>query len=113
MALWGPSLSGGHVVTVAAGDPGVVAVVAQLPFLGVELRGASPRSGRVTRTLFAAAIRDAIGGVVGRAPVTIPIVGAPARLRCSPAVKTTRSHARWLHSRRCGATRWLPGRCSR
>jgi hypothetical protein len=62
---------------VAADDPSIAAVVAQLPFMGVDLRGSSPRTGRVTRTLFRAAIRDAIGGVFGRAPVTIPMVGEP------------------------------------
>jgi fermentation-respiration switch protein FrsA (DUF1100 family) len=77
VALWGTSLSAGHVVTVAAGDPRVVAVVAQLPFLGIDVHHASPRSGRVTRALFAAAIRDATGGLIGRPPVTVPMVGAP------------------------------------
>ena len=77
VALWGTSLGGGHVVTVAADDPSIAAVVAQLPFMGVDLRGSSPRTGRVTRTLFMAAIRDAIGGVFRRAPVMIPMVGEP------------------------------------
>ena len=77
MALWGTSLGGGHVVTVAADDPRIAAVVAQLPFMGVDLRGSSPRTGQVTRTLFMAAIRDAIGGVFRRAPVMIPMVGEP------------------------------------
>jgi hypothetical protein len=56
------------VVTVAADDPSIAAVVAQLPFMGVDLHGSSPRTPRVTRTLFTAAIRDAIGGVFRRAP---------------------------------------------
>jgi dienelactone hydrolase len=77
VALWGTSLGGGHVVTVAADDPSIAAVVAQLPFMGVNLHGSSPRTPRVTRTLFTAAIRDAIGGVFRRAPVTIPMVGEP------------------------------------
>jgi uncharacterized protein len=78
VALWGTSLGGGHVVTVAADDPSIAAVVAQLPFMGVDLHGSSrPRTGRVTRTLFMAAIRDATRGVFGRTPVTIPMVGEP------------------------------------
>jgi fermentation-respiration switch protein FrsA (DUF1100 family) len=32
IALWGTSFSGGHVVTTAAGDPRLAAVVAQVPF---------------------------------------------------------------------------------
>lgn len=77
IALWGTSLSGGHVVTVAASDPTVAAVVAQMPFMGVDPHGSSPRSGRVTRKLFTAAIRDALRGVVGRPPLTVPMVGEP------------------------------------
>ena len=77
VALWGTSLSGGHVVTAAAADPSIAAVVAQLPFMGVDVHGASPRSARVTRTLFTAAIRDTIHGIFGRAPVTVPMVGEP------------------------------------
>lgn len=62
VALWGTSRSAGHVVSVAARDPRIAAVVAQLPFLDVDVHHARPRPGRVTRALFAAAIRDAIGG---------------------------------------------------
>jgi fermentation-respiration switch protein FrsA (DUF1100 family) len=77
IALWGTSLSAGHVITIAAGDPRIAAVVAQLPFLGVDVRHDSPRSGRVTRALFAAAVRDALGAVTGRPPVLVPMVGRP------------------------------------
>lgn len=77
VALWGTSLSGGHVVAVAATDPTIRAVVAQLPFMGIEAGRSSPRSGRVTAALFAAALRDAAGALFGRPPVTIPIVGEP------------------------------------
>jgi hypothetical protein len=86
VALWGTSLSGGHVVTVAADDPSIAAVVAQLPFMGVDLHGSSPRTGRVTRKLFTAAILDAIRGVVGRAPLTVPMVAEPGAVAvCSRA----------------------------
>ena len=77
MALWGTSLSAGHVVTVAAEDPRIAAVVAQLPFMGIELGRSSPRSGRVTRRLFAAAVRGVSGGAVGRPPVVVAMVGQP------------------------------------
>jgi alpha-beta hydrolase superfamily lysophospholipase len=77
VALWGTSLSGGHVVAVAAADPAIRAVVAQLPFMGIETGRSSPRSGKVTAALFAAALRDTVGVVVGRRPVTVPIVGEP------------------------------------
>jgi dienelactone hydrolase len=84
IALWGTSLSAGHVVTVAARDAKIAAVVAQLPFMGVDTRHASPRSGRVTRALFAAAIRDAIGGLIGRPPVMVPMVGEPGAVAVFP-----------------------------
>ncbi|KUL25618.1 hypothetical protein ADL15_40400 [Actinoplanes awajinensis subsp. mycoplanecinus] len=77
VALWGTSLSGGHVMTVAAADPAIRAVVAQLPFMGIEAGRSSPRSGKVTAALFAAALRDAAGALFARAPVTVPIVGPP------------------------------------
>jgi hypothetical protein len=77
VALWGTSLSGGHVVTVAAADPAIRAVVAQLPFMGVETGRSSPRSGKVTAVLFAAALRDAAGALFGKRAVTVPIVGKP------------------------------------
>jgi dienelactone hydrolase len=34
IALWGTSLGGGHVIAVAADDPQIAAVVAQIPFNG-------------------------------------------------------------------------------
>jgi len=80
IGLWGTSLSGGHVVSVAAGDPRIAAVVAQLPFMGIDTGRDSPRSGRVTRALFAAALRDAVGGLFGRPPVMVAMVGEPGRV---------------------------------
>ena len=38
VALWGSSLGGGHVVAVAAEDPRIAAVVAQIPFNGFPRR---------------------------------------------------------------------------
>ena len=74
IALWGSSLGGGHVVTVAAKDPRIVAVVAQVPFNGFpkEVEG---RSGEMTRKLLGAMFRDAIRGWLGLSPHYIPAVG--------------------------------------
>jgi hypothetical protein len=77
VAIWGTSLSAGHVISVAAVDPTIAAVVAQLPWMGVDPHGSSPRSARVTGTLFATAVRDAARGVLARPPLTIPMVGEP------------------------------------
>ena len=38
VALWGNSLGGGHVIAVAAGDPRIAAVVAQIPYNGFPKR---------------------------------------------------------------------------
>ena len=77
IALWGTSLSGGHVLVVAATDPRIAAVVAQVPFAGVEFGRSSPRSGAATLRLLAAALRDALGGLLRRPPHLIPLVAAP------------------------------------
>jgi len=79
VGLWGTSFAGGHVVRVAAGDPDVAAVVSQIPFTtGLSaLRVQSPRQlARMT----AVAVRDALAGLRGAAPVTAPIVGRPGEL---------------------------------
>lgn len=64
-------------VSEAARDSSIAAVVAQLPFLGIDVHHASPRAGRVTRALFTAAVRDAVRGLFGRAPLTVAMVGEP------------------------------------
>lgn len=62
IALWGTSLSGGHVIVVAAGDPRIAAVVSQVPFPGVQFGRASERSAKVTLQLLAAAVADSVRG---------------------------------------------------
>jgi uncharacterized protein len=82
VALWGSSLSGGHVVALAAEDPRIDAVVAQVPWFG------DPRTpGQTLRQLLqpnslrlvAAGIRDAVRGARGRPPYLVPIVGEPGQ----------------------------------
>lgn len=78
IALWGTSLSAGHVVAVAAEDPTVAAVVAQLPWMGFTWhRGAAAPPLRVTAALLTAIAADCLRGLVGRPPRMIPMVGAP------------------------------------
>jgi dienelactone hydrolase len=83
IALWGTSLSGGHVIAVAADDPRIAAVVAQVPLIDARrtgrtvwqrLRRALTRS--VLRLLLAAA-RDAVHAVLGRPPYLARVVGRP------------------------------------
>jgi dienelactone hydrolase len=77
IALWGTSLSGGHVIVVAAGDPRIAAVVSQVPFPGVEFGRSSERPAKVTLQLLAAAASDALRAWRHRAPRLIPVFGDP------------------------------------
>jgi hypothetical protein len=80
IALWGSSLGGGHAITVAAGDPELAAVVAQIPWLG-DWRSAGDKLRQLLRPstlkLTVAAIRDTIRGRRGREPLLVPVVGDP------------------------------------
>jgi dienelactone hydrolase len=79
VALWGTSFSGGHVVTVAAGDRRIAAVVAQVPFadgLANMLRLGKLHAIQMTRE----GLRDELRALVGRPPRTIPSVGPPGTL---------------------------------
>ncbi|MGD9895195.1 MAG: acetylxylan esterase, partial [Dehalococcoidia bacterium] len=84
IALRGTSLGGGHVLAVAAADPRIAAVVSQVPFVGIELGRASPRSTRTTLALFSAAVRDTFRGFLGRPPYLIPVVGAADAVAAFP-----------------------------
>ena len=77
IALWGTSLSGAHVIVVAAGDPRIAAVVSQVPFPGVEFGRASERSAKVTLQLLAAAVSDVVRGWLRRSPRLVPVFGDP------------------------------------
>lgn len=97
LGLWGTSFSGGHVLAVAADEPDLAAVVAQVPFTDgpMTLRGegvgdpsAAPAAAaadgggptpaawaRHGAELLALSARDAAGARLGRAPVYVPIAG--------------------------------------
>lgn len=74
VALWGTSLGGGHALAVAADDPGVMAVVAQVPFIGFSRRSEN-RSTRQAVALLATAPRDWLRGSTGRPPRDVKAVG--------------------------------------
>ena len=86
IALWGTSLSGGHVLAVAADDPGVAAVVSQVPMIDGWHRGRTLNerlSWEVTwRTMqfTAAAIRDVNNARKGRPPFYVPVVAEPGHV---------------------------------
>jgi uncharacterized protein len=84
IALWGSSLGGGHVIVVAAEDPRIAAVIAQIPFNGFPRRVEGRSTLDALRLLWAMSV-DAARGVLGLSPRYIPMVGKPGEV----AVTTT------------------------
>ncbi|MGI5231187.1 alpha/beta hydrolase [Actinoallomurus sp. CA-142502] len=80
IAAWGFSLAGGHIIRVAADHPSLAAAVAQTPTVdGVATTLSAGRYQRPTAALrlLGRAVRDAVGGRVGRPPVLVPLAGEP------------------------------------
>lgn len=86
VAVWGTSLSGGHVLSVAAADPGIAAVVSQVPMIDGMHRGRTSRqrlNWEITaRTLqfTLAAIRDVLRARRGEPPHLVPVVAPPGQV---------------------------------
>jgi uncharacterized protein len=76
IALWGSSFSGGHVLTTAARDHRIAAVVSQVPFID-GLKNLGFYGLRKTLTLTREGLRDAFGALRGRPPHMIASVGPP------------------------------------
>lgn len=97
LAVWGFSVSGGHVFLVGARNPQLAAVIAQTP--NADGPAASRNAARHQKPLAllrftGRAILDALGGFVGREPLLVPLVGAPgtvAVLTTPDAVHTSRA----------------------
>ncbi|WIY01033.1 alpha/beta fold hydrolase [Amycolatopsis mongoliensis] len=86
IALWGTSLSGGHVLAVAADDPAIAAVVAQVPVIDGWRRGRTlaQRFERdvieLTLRFTVAAGRDLVRWWRGEPPYLVPVVDEPGRV---------------------------------
>jgi len=91
IALWGTSLSGGHVLTVAAGNPAVAAVISQVPWVGIDFRAKDPRGTGVTLRLFGAAILDLLASAIGAPPLLLPVIGLPGELAAFNDPEATRA----------------------
>lgn len=76
VVLWGTSLGGGHVVTAAADDPQIAAVIAQVPFNGFPRR-VEGRSVVTTARVLAAMFYDRLRGALSLSPHYIPAVSGP------------------------------------
>ena len=76
VALWGSSLGGGHVITVASHDPRISAVIAQVPFNGFPKN--ADNTSRTTAQAYGllwTAIRDRARSWLGREPLYVKAVG--------------------------------------
>lgn len=76
IALWGTSLSGGHVLKLAAEESSIAAAIAQTPFTD----GASAIKAAEWRNVLKGVgygLADAARGLAGRDPLLAPAVGAP------------------------------------
>jgi uncharacterized protein len=79
IVLWGTSFSGGHVLEVAATDPRIAAVVAQMPFVdGIPVLMGVPLKNGVR--LMVAGLRDQVAAWRGRSPRLLPAIGDPGTL---------------------------------
>jgi uncharacterized protein len=84
LAIWGFSLSGGHVVPVASRHPDLAAAIAQTP--NADGPAAMANAMRHTTPLAlldvtGRAVRDAVGGLAGRDPLLVPLAGKARRRR--------------------------------
>jgi len=76
LVIWGTSFGGGHVLTTAADNHQVTAVISQCPFTdGMASSFAVPPWTSIKVT--ARAMRDQIGASLGAAPITVALVGKP------------------------------------
>ena len=76
LALWGTSFSGGHVLALGSKVSGISAIVSQVPFVGIDPRGASMPLGKMARALLSG-LRDLARAARGASPYYVPIAGPP------------------------------------
>lgn len=79
IVLWGTSFGGGHVLTVAAEDDQVAAVISQCPFTDGLASGLALNPLTSLR-LTARALRDRIGSWFGANPVMVKLAGKPGEV---------------------------------
>ncbi|MGO4615846.1 alpha/beta hydrolase [Nocardia sp. 2YAB30] len=78
LAIWGFSLAGGEVFEVAARSSNLAAAIAQTPFAdGPAVAPNAIRHATLVAMLrlISRGILDALGGIVGREPILVPLVG--------------------------------------
>ena len=110
LAIWGFSLSGGHVFTVAARNPGLAAAIAHSPLAdGLDamrnaLRHTTPLA---LARLAGRAAADSLGGLLGRDPLLVPLAGqrgtvasltTPDSLNAAAALNPGNRYPQWQQS---------------
>jgi len=84
IALWGTSLSGGHVIVTAARDNKIACVSAQCPLLDGDAGGMKvvKKLGiwQMLRMAFGHGLRDLVRSWLGLSPHKIPLVGKPGSI---------------------------------
>lgn len=101
IALFGSSYSGGHVVTLAAEDPGIAALVAQCPFsdgIATLRRIGLPTALRLTGH----GLLDQVRALLGRSPHYLPAVAEPGGL----GMMNTADAKAGMHALLPAGTRW-------
>jgi pimeloyl-ACP methyl ester carboxylesterase len=78
VAVWAFSASGGHIFPVAARHPELAAAIAQTPL--VDAPAATPGAARYSTPwaqlrLIGTALLDTAGGLIGREPILVPLIG--------------------------------------
>lgn len=89
IVVWGVSLSGGHVLNIAAADPKIAAVIsltAAVDGLAAIVQMAKAHGVVHVARLMRVGIEDAFAGIRQRPPVLAPVVGRPgeAAALCAP-----------------------------
>ena len=83
IALWGTSMGGGHVIDIASRDPGIAAVIAQVPgldFVRKEARATIEIPSSTVARLLDAAVWDGLRGLLGLSPYYVKVFGQPGEL---------------------------------
>jgi pimeloyl-ACP methyl ester carboxylesterase len=110
VAIWSFSLSGGYIFPIAARNPQLAAAIAQTP--NADGPAASRNAARHQKPLamlrFAGrAVLDAIGSLIGRSPLLVPLVGPPGTvallttpdsLRTNEALNPDNKYSAWIQA---------------
>jgi pimeloyl-ACP methyl ester carboxylesterase len=114
IVLFGASLGGSHVLTLAPELPGLAAAIAHVPMADGAAAAARVRRRDAAR-LTAHALLDEVGSRLGRAPHTIPLVGPPGSLAllttpdALPALETLNpAGVPWPNEIAARIALWLP-----